>query len=33
MKSGVFDSDEIEAMVKDLKIANPMRIFSDEVAR
>ena len=27
MKAGVFDSDEIEAMVKDLEIANPMEIF------
>lgn len=27
MKVGVFDSDEIEAMVKDLEIANPMEIF------
>ena len=27
MKAGVFDSDEIEAMVKDLEIKNPMEIF------
>lgn len=27
MKAGVFDSDEIEAMVKDLEIENPMEIF------
>ncbi len=27
MKTGVFDSDEIEAMVKDLDIENPMEIF------
>ena len=27
MKAGVFDSDEIEAMVKDLGIENPMEIF------
>ena len=27
MKIGVFDSDEIEAMVKDLEIENPMDIF------
>lgn len=32
MKAGVFDSDEIEAMVKDLEIENPMDIFfTDEV--
>lgn len=32
MKAGVFDSDEIEAMVKDLDIKNPMEIFfADEV--
>ena len=32
MKAGVFDSDEIEAMVKDLEIENPMEIFfADEV--
>ena len=32
MKAGVFDSDEIEAMVKDLDIRNPMEIFfADEV--
>ena len=30
MKAGVFDSDEIEAMVKDLNIANPMEIFFAE---
>ena len=29
-KAGVFDSDEIEAMVKDLNIANPMEIFFAE---
>ena len=27
MKAGVFDSDEIEAMVKDLEIENPIEIF------
>ena len=27
MKKGVFDSDEIVAMVDDLKIENPMEIF------
>lgn len=27
MKAGVFDSDEIEAMVKDLEIENPLEIF------
>ena len=27
MKAGVFDSDEIEAMVRDLEIKNPMEIF------
>ena len=27
MKAGVFDSDEIEAMVRDLEINNPMEIF------
>ena len=32
MKKGVFDSDEIEAMVEDLEIENPMEIFfADEV--
>ena len=32
MKAGVFDSAEIEAMVKDLEIENPMSIFfADEV--
>ena len=32
MKKGVFDSDEIEAMVEDLDIKNPMEIFfADEV--
>lgn len=32
MKAGVFDSDEIEAMVKDLEIKNPLEIFfADEV--
>ena len=30
MKAGVFDSDEIEAMVKDLDIQNPMEIFFAE---
>ena len=34
MKAGVFDSDEIVAMVKDLEIANPMDIFfADEVTQ
>lgn len=27
MKSGIFDSNEIEAMVKELDIANPLEIF------
>ena len=27
MKAGVFDSDEIEAMVRDLAIENPLEIF------
>ena len=27
MKAGVFDSDEIEAMVRDLEIKNPLEIF------
>jgi ERCC4-related helicase len=27
MKAGVFDSDEIEAMVRDLEIQNPLEIF------
>ena len=27
MKAGVFDSDEIEAMVRDLEIQNPIEIF------
>ena len=27
MKAGVFDSDEIEAIVKDLDITNPLEIF------
>lgn len=27
MKAGVFDSDEIQAMVIDLDIRNPMEIF------
>ena len=27
MKAGVFDSDEIDAMVRDLEIENPMEIF------
>lgn len=32
MKLGVFDSDEIEAMVKDLEIEDPVAIFfADEV--
>lgn len=32
MKAGVFDSDEIKAMVEDLDIKNPMEIFfADEV--
>ena len=31
MKSGVFDSAEIEAMVKDLEIENPMAIFFTEI--
>jgi hypothetical protein len=32
MKAGVFDSDEIEAMVRDLEIKNPLEIFFvDEV--
>jgi hypothetical protein len=30
MKTGVFNSDEIEAMVKDLEIANPSEIFFAE---
>ena len=30
MKAGVFDSDEIEAMVKDLKITNPLEVFFAE---
>lgn len=30
MKAGVFDSDEIEAMVKDLEITNPLEIFFAE---
>lgn len=30
MKAGVFDSDEIEAMVKDLGIKNPLEIFFAE---
>ncbi len=34
MKAGVFDSDEIEAIVKDLEIENPMEIFfAEEVTR
>ena len=34
MKAGVFDSDEIEAMVKDLEIENPLEIFfADKVTR
>ena len=32
MKKGVFDSDEISAIVEDLGIENPMEIFfADEV--
>lgn len=27
MKAGVFDSDEIDAIVKDLDIKNPVEIF------
>lgn len=27
MKAGVFSSDEIEAIVRDLEIENPMEIF------
>lgn len=30
MKAGVFDSKEIEAMVRDLEIENPMEIFFAE---
>ena len=30
MKKGVFDSDEIEAMVEDLVIKNPLEIFFAE---
>ena len=30
MKKGVFDSDEITAMVEDLDIDNPMEIFFAE---
>ena len=30
MKKGVFDSDEIQAMVEDLAIKNPMDIFFAE---
>ena len=30
MKAGVFDSDEIEAMVKYLEIMNPLEIFFAE---
>ena len=30
MKRGVFDSDEITAMVEDLDIENPMEIFFAE---
>ena len=34
MKKGVFDSDEISAMVEDLEIENPMEIFfADEVTQ
>ena len=31
MKAGVFDSDEIEAMVRDLEIKNPVEIFFTEL--
>lgn len=30
MKAGVFDSDEIEAIVRDLEINNPVEIFFAE---
>lgn len=30
MKKGVFDSDEIQAIVEDLAIENPMEIFFAE---
>ena len=30
MKKGVFDSDEIQAIVEDLAITNPMEIFFAE---
>lgn len=30
MKKGVFDSDEIKAIVEDLNIENPMEIFFAE---
>lgn len=30
MKAGVFDSDEIEAIVRDLEIENPLEIFFAE---
>ena len=34
MKKGVFDSDEITAIVEDLDIENPMEIFfADEVTQ
>ena len=34
MKKGVFDSDEIAAIVEDLNIENPMEIFfADEVTQ
>lgn len=34
MKKGVFDSDEITAMVEDLELENPMEIFfADEVTQ
>lgn len=34
MKKGVFDSDEITAIVEDLGIENPMEIFfADEVTQ
>ena len=34
MKKGVFDSDEIQAIVEDLNIENPLEIFfADEVTQ
>ena len=34
MKAGVFDSDEIEAIVKELEIQNPLEIFfADKVTQ